>query len=836
MKPLLITVILVSIVSPAGASCLAPYWQQIPLSDRQPISLATADFNGDGKTDIAGMTASSVFVMLNDGTGKFAAAADVYSGTLSGSLIAGDFNGDGHGDLAFAIAGSLVVLPGKGDGTFGTPVVSAISISPRMLAVARFGSDTSVDLVGFDTNAAKLTIFRNNGSGAFTEWQSVPIRAHATAMAAADLDADGKTDVVIAYNDVSTFDVFYAGSDGKLAPAVTIAGVTAATGLRAADIDGDGKPELAFATLHGYMGIIRNPGGRSFGDPLSYSVSSYPLVSLTATDLTGDGRPDLLAIDSCGVVTFNGLPDGTLGVDWYSPLTDCSYYLSSATAATGDFDGDGRTDVVAMLTGLLQPPYLYEFRNLCGEGQLTATTESPTISIGQTETILATVQTPIPLDGWLNFTGTVSLLEGQQVIASAQVSKGPGQAVFPLNALAPGDHTFTVEYTGDPQYNALQSAPLTVHVVAATTTTTLTAFPQFGAYGVDPQLTAVVTSSTGDTPTGPVRFTVDGNLLYVTANAPIAKTTPYKASTVGTHAFVAQFVGDATHPPSRATLTYVVPRETPLIEAPTTFATAGSAGQSFNVVLHTSGNGDSPKGTVTLRNGGTILGTQPTDLNNQFSLPALDAGRDAFRVSYSGDTNYAPVDTIVPFIVFAPSPLTIDARGTPAGVVVTWNGGNSRIDRKKASESWGTAGMCCGSPPWLDTGLQPGVVYLYRSEGSAFSDVDVAMLVPFTDDPMLPEKGVTSTHVAEVVRAANVLRAAAGLSAFTLPPVTPGPMRRRVVGAGSGVPGSDVLLLRNAINEARQTLGAYPYPFTVPVTPSAQINASQLQELREAIR
>jgi len=131
-----------------------------------------------------------------------------------------------------------------------------------------------------------------------------------------------------------------------------------------------------------------------------------------------------------------------------------------------------------------------------------------------------------------------------------------------------------------------------------------------------------------------------------------------------------------------------------------------------------------------------------------------------------------------------------------------------------------------------DTALRE-TVYLYRAssfDATVVSAADVAMLFTFTDDPLLPEKSATGAHVNEVVRATNLLRAAAGLT-----PLPAAGAHRRPLGAG-GVPSSLVVQLRNSINEAREQLGAYRFEFTAPVPADTPMSGAQLQELREAVR
>src|SRR5580700_5042509 len=83
-----------------------------------PVSIAVADFNGDGKLDMAvsDETDSQISVLLNNGDGTFQPTitfAGMY-GTDFGAIAAGDFNGDGKMDLAVVSGdGPLTILLGN---------------------------------------------------------------------------------------------------------------------------------------------------------------------------------------------------------------------------------------------------------------------------------------------------------------------------------------------------------------------------------------------------------------------------------------------------------------------------------------------------------------------------------------------------------------------------------------------------------------------------------------------------------------------------------------------------------------------------------------------------
>ncbi|HKZ81825.1 MAG TPA: VCBS repeat-containing protein [Pyrinomonadaceae bacterium] len=80
-------------------------------TDLAPISVVVADFNNDGKSDIAtaNLNAGNVSLFLGDGTGGFSGPTNFSAGNGPSSIAAGDFNGDGISDLAVTLQGSSQV-------------------------------------------------------------------------------------------------------------------------------------------------------------------------------------------------------------------------------------------------------------------------------------------------------------------------------------------------------------------------------------------------------------------------------------------------------------------------------------------------------------------------------------------------------------------------------------------------------------------------------------------------------------------------------------------------------------------------------------------------------
>ena len=133
-----------------------------------PNAIATADFDGDGHADLATANRGSntIAVLLGDGDGGFADAAGspLAVGTQPESLATGDFNGDGRVDLATVTGGLRVaVLLGDGDGGFAPAVGSPYAVSgfPTGVVAGDLDDDGLDDLVALRGSGDALATLRN---------------------------------------------------------------------------------------------------------------------------------------------------------------------------------------------------------------------------------------------------------------------------------------------------------------------------------------------------------------------------------------------------------------------------------------------------------------------------------------------------------------------------------------------------------------------------------------------------------------------------------------------------------------------------------------------------
>ena len=463
------------------------------------VAAAVGDVNGDGIPDVVvvrapppGQTSSTAQVYFGSAVGTFSPGPSV---KITGQLAAlGSFTGTGRMDLATAAG----VLPGTPNGGFGR-LISGLALPPNtvQLITGDFNGDGKLDLAAATFTPASatdrratvgLSIMLGNGNGTFGAPISTPvfsaigITANDAVFATGDFNGDGKLDVV------SPFGVLLGKGNGTFtAPLepLPLESLPASPVFAVGDFNGDGKLDLAMipqGEAAGEVDILLGNGDGTFHDsgPVVVSTAGGSVSALAVADLNGDGKPDLIAgIHSKGanpavsVLINNG--SGTFPLPTAYPVDGVPISLF-----TGDFNGDGKLDVLSLDAppGTVPAP-----GNASGIASAdvalstSATPQAPTVRLttsldpaiqGARVQFTATVSGPA---GSTPPTGLVTCLDDGFSLGT--VTLQAGTATLTTSALSVGLHHITASYSGNATFAPIMSPVLAERVLVTASPTPL---------------------------------------------------------------------------------------------------------------------------------------------------------------------------------------------------------------------------------------------------------------------------------------------------------------------------------------------------------------------------
>jgi hypothetical protein len=306
-----------------------------------PGNTYAIDMNNDGLTDIVedgGYSPSAFFVSINNGNGTFAAPVEYTLPLYTGEpdcIAAADYNNDGKIDLAVPLESTneIAVYLGNGDGTFqSSPVISTTNLPSGYVfavagcAAADFNADGNIDFAAWTTNnwsgnnsnpASELYVFQGLGNGSFNASPypelAGPSNGYGMQVFVGDYNGDGKADIAANSpyfgGSTSTMNVLYGNNDFTFNTTTPY-------------------------TFTGYMAI-------GSGD-----LNSDGITDLYVTAQESDGSDELGVFYGTNSETFNSYwytPSTT-----YKFGTGAAAWPWTAVVAMGDYNGDGRMDLAAV--------------------------------------------------------------------------------------------------------------------------------------------------------------------------------------------------------------------------------------------------------------------------------------------------------------------------------------------------------------------------------------------------------------------------------------------------------------------------------------------------------
>jgi FG-GAP-like repeat len=361
---------------PGGSGPVVP----LAFAGTDPALLRFGDFNGDGKTDVfAGSLLGDGSTQWQYSSGGVASYANLVTTTVPYSeLQFGDFNGDGKTDVLAALPqndGGLQVVYWPG-GLGAAVTLGHVAAPAPALRVGDFNGDGIDDLLALRCGMSAplafgpLQTLANSGYGTFFHsllgdvngdgWQDVilvstcqnqnsfAICAGHHLQVGAGLGTPSHTFTLVAPQQLSADDFTYAKA-------------------LAGDFDGDGKTDVALIIANGssltlYVARSNGDGHFTMGAPQTFGgESDWGSFNPIVGDFNGDGHDDLAFTTVCNTValfagsctngnsnrvylaTSSGAGVFSLGArqDLAPTPIWASYY-----AFAGDFNGDGKTDLV----------------------------------------------------------------------------------------------------------------------------------------------------------------------------------------------------------------------------------------------------------------------------------------------------------------------------------------------------------------------------------------------------------------------------------------------------------------------------------------------------------
>ncbi|MEO8671607.1 MAG: FG-GAP-like repeat-containing protein [Tahibacter sp.] len=313
---------------------------------------AYADLNKDGWVDFMAINEESadLRVMLNraDGSGKLGPVLLPPSaiGLQASPSEVADFNNDGKMDIATSNTSdaSVSILLGNADGTFAPQQVVAVGSIPHGMAALDVDGDADIDLVVSTEGGNTMSMMLNNGSGVFGASSNFDSGGNGEyALATGDMNGDGILDLVVGTRNDSQIHVLTGNGNATFTHASNRNSGGHSWKLVLGDVNNDGKLDIANVSSDSSNASILLGNG----DGSLQAATVYPfggsMVASDLGDLDGDGDLDWV-VSSYGAGRWYVLTNNGSGV--FTQVREILADNNASCASLYDFDNDGDLDLV----------------------------------------------------------------------------------------------------------------------------------------------------------------------------------------------------------------------------------------------------------------------------------------------------------------------------------------------------------------------------------------------------------------------------------------------------------------------------------------------------------
>jgi len=598
-------------ISRSGSSA---YTNSFVTLAESPGPLAAGDFNHDGHIDLAVLGSSSLFILNGDGKGNLTLAqtyATGYNVVASNSstytdLEAADLDGDGNLDLVVPVAGQslLEVFYGRGDGTFEPPVKMPLSADTWYVTMSDLNHDGIPDFIF--SGHGLVRVLHGTGTRQFPVLEQLFAANVSTGkVRIADVNNDGSPDLLVpngggdsfnypgdtftvllnhsappspdalsgrlactpepsAYQQIFTCTATFIPEDNPAAPSGQVTFTIDGTNAGEAPLVSSSASFTIATTLSiGQHQILASFPGDSVYKPAT-AAATHTVSEVTPT-IALVAAPTRVSLGDTVTLTATlsrqvGTPTGT--VSFYDGST-----LLQAVSVAANSQATLPVSNLALGTHSITATY-------SGDSQYVSVTSaavSVEVDAGATATVLsaspttAYISQPVLLKAVITDasgtpTGTVTFYDGVASLGTAPVD-ATGTATYSETMLGLGVRTITAIYSGNSTLASSTSNPVTVTIVPAQSTISLTSSPNPSYQSQSVLFTAIVNGPAGVRPAdGVVQFS-DGTTVL--GQAPYSATgtfsITYTQLSPGSHLITAAYLGDPAFLPSvSAPVTQVV--------------------------------------------------------------------------------------------------------------------------------------------------------------------------------------------------------------------------------------------------------------------------------------
>lgn len=307
--------------------------------EKSPRDIAVMDVNHDRLQDLVALSSRTLHFIPSMASAGFDSAMDhEFADKALTDLVIADFNNDGKLDLAMTdlLAGEVVLLFFDDTGSIiENQMEYRVNNLPAEMVAIDFDNDGYIDIAVGDQSSTNFSLLLHPGKQAKQELSQIPLGAPQTGIASADIDGDEKMD--LAFSTRQSIKIVYGDGAGGFPRAQNIDSIINAIAFEFSDMDSNGEADLVYVSQNkvNILYSVANSGDQDKTE-MEFDVEIHALM---IDDLDSDDHLDLLTTSVGEVLVMRGKAEK----EFHDPE---AYLVGSnpSSLVTADLDGDGILD------------------------------------------------------------------------------------------------------------------------------------------------------------------------------------------------------------------------------------------------------------------------------------------------------------------------------------------------------------------------------------------------------------------------------------------------------------------------------------------------------------